>query len=198
MADPTPRRGFALLGLALLALPLTGCVTVVAGGDTATTTPTTPAVQRPRVLDMTNIDPCTLLTPEQQRTFGIDLPPSPDDSAVHQAKSCYFANEKGFEGLSFTPIPHKGIDQFAPGKVNAEVRNLTASGFPAKENFTPLRNPDLPRFCFVIVDVAPGQVLETQYTETARSGPPVLTRDDVCKRAAQAADAAITTLMNKN
>ncbi|SDN29603.1 Protein of unknown function [Allokutzneria albata] len=190
MADCRRLTRFSVL---LLALPLTGCVNVV-GGDTPPV-PTTALVERPRVLDMNGVDPCALLTQEQQRGFDIDLPPTPGDSAVLQAKSCYFANQKGFESISLVPIPHTGVDRFTDGKVNADVRDLIVNGFPAKENVIRVNLPNHPPSCDVVVDVAPGQVLDVHYGETGRNGPPVRDREYVCKRAKEAAEAAISTLM---
>ncbi|MCP3799660.1 DUF3558 domain-containing protein [Allokutzneria sp. A3M-2-11 16] len=191
------RRRLVWLGATMLALSLAGCVNVVGADVPTTTVSTTPPVQRPRLLDMTKVDPCALFTPEQQRAFGIDLPPTPDDSAVFQSKSCFLANEKGFEAIGFIAIPHSGVDRFSAGKVNADVRDLTVSGFPAKENVVRITIPDYPPTCDVVVDVAPGQVLNVTYKETVRSGPPVRDREYVCRRAKEAAEAAISTLMNK-
>ncbi|MCP3799253.1 DUF3558 domain-containing protein [Allokutzneria sp. A3M-2-11 16] len=196
VADRTARRRLTALGVGLLALPLVSCVNVVGSDTPATTTPTTPAVQRPRVLSMADVDPCTLLTPEQQRTFGIDQPSRPDDSVVLNAKSCRFPNEALSTSVSFIPIPHTGIDRFAAGEVRGEVRDLSIGGFPAKENFVPVK-PNLPPWCDVVVDVAPGQALNARYSKNGTTKPPFLTRDELCKRAAEAAEAAIATLMNK-
>ncbi|SDN28840.1 DUF3558 domain-containing protein [Allokutzneria albata] len=196
MASRAARHRLVGLGVTLLALPLAGCVNVV-GADTPTTVSTTPSIQRPRVLDMTNVDPCTLLIPEQQRTFGIDRPPRPDDSVVLQAKSCRFPNEELSTSVSFVPIPHTGIDRFAAGKVNAEVRDLVIGGFPAKENLIRTKT-DPPPACDVVVDVAPGQTLQARYSKNGSIKPPFLTSDVLCQRAAQAAEAAIATLMSRN
>ncbi|WP_143261441.1 DUF3558 domain-containing protein [Allokutzneria sp. NRRL B-24872] len=193
MAD----RRTAWLALALLAMPLTGCVNVVGAETvTTTTTSTTPQVQRPRVLDMAGVDPCVLLSREQQAAFGIDSSPGPDDSAVFEAKACYFWNHKGFESVSFIPVPHMGVDRFSAGRVKADVRDLDVSGFPAKENIVRVQLPNYPPSCDVVVDVAPGQVLNVHYAELSRGGkPPQLSREYICRRAHAAAEAAISTLM---
>jgi hypothetical protein len=201
MAD---RHRHTWLAIAVLVLPLAGCTNVVGTATPTTTTSTTPSVQRPRILDMTNVDPCTLLTPEQQRAFNIDLPPRPDDSVVFQAKSCRFPNDKGFESIGFVAIPHTGIERFAEGKVNADVRDLTVNGFPAKENITRIKLPNYPPTwgprgglgppSLFLFSVPPGQVLNVHYAETGRA--PMRDREYACQRAKEAAEAAISTLMN--
>ncbi|GAA3996171.1 hypothetical protein GCM10022247_15160 [Allokutzneria multivorans] len=191
MAD---RRHFAWLGTGLLAMSLTGCVTVVGADTPITSTSTTPHVDRPRVLDLTHVDPCTLFSAAQQRVFGIDSPARPGESSVFESKSCRFPNDKAFESFYLVPVPHTGADRFAGGKVNADVRETAVSGFPSRDLVVRTRPPGEAPACDVVVDVAPGQVLIVGFSETRGYGP---VRDEgfACRRAHEAAEAAISTLM---
>ncbi|MCO1580991.1 DUF3558 domain-containing protein [Crossiella sp. SN42] len=192
------RRIVVAVTAGMLALGLAGC----GGGNAAPTTtataqPTTSSAPakpaRPRDLDLSAVKACDLLSAQQQAAFGIDTPPKAGRSTTFDADDCFFT--AGQDRISFflVPITKQGIERFAPGRVNGEVRELTVSGYLAYEAWTPLAPGN--QFCAVHVDVADGQVLRSHYAENGRKQP--LGREELCKRAAQVAENALATLVKK-
>jgi Protein of unknown function (DUF3558) len=67
-----------LATIAAVAVLIPACGATTAGTDTAETSASSPAPTlppRPREIDLTDVDTCTLLTPEQQRQLGTDRAP---------------------------------------------------------------------------------------------------------------------------
>ncbi|MFB9906075.1 DUF3558 domain-containing protein [Allokutzneria oryzae] len=181
-----------LASAAALAMICTACQQAV-GGNASPPQDTPPTVQRPRDLPLDKVDPCQLLTSEQQRTFAIDAPGRPATSTMFENGSvCNYSAWADRSGLSFTLIKNAGIDFFAKKNINAELRDLDIIGFRAREMFTPLAS-HLDPFCTIVVDVAKGQVLHTMFDKSIDKER--LTREQVCAKAKQGAEAAVTTLM---
>jgi hypothetical protein len=78
---------------------------------------------------------------------------------------------------------------FTQGDLEAQVTALEVRGFPAVQA-VPNRFSD---FCSVLIDVAPGQLIDVQYADGGRE-PPV-PQDQLCQGAEQVADAAAQTLL---
>ncbi|WP_235038513.1 DUF3558 domain-containing protein [Kibdelosporangium aridum] len=151
-----------------------------------------PSVSRPRDLAMSGVRPCDLLTPDQQRKFGVDDQPRTNDDQTLQAQSCYFDSQKLRTKISISPLTSFGIERFQPRKVNGEVRPLTIRAFPAVEVFTEtIETIDM--FCVVVVDVAAGQAVHVNYGEDGLR--PHLGRSEVCRRAAEVADVVTGNLL---
>ncbi|WP_260478693.1 DUF3558 domain-containing protein [Kibdelosporangium aridum] len=151
-----------------------------------------PTVSRPRDLAMSGVRPCDLLTPDQQRKFGVDDQPRINDDQTLQAQSCYFDSQKLRTKISVSPLTSFGIERFQPGKVNGEVRPLTLREFPAVEVFTEtIETIDM--FCVVVVDVAAGQAVHVNYGEDGLR--PHLGRSEVCRRAVEVADVVTGNLL---
>ncbi|MFB9906073.1 DUF3558 domain-containing protein [Allokutzneria oryzae] len=189
MFDKTVRT---LVSAVTLAIACTACQQLVDGE--ASTLPSAPLpAQRPRDLPLDKVAPCQLLTPEQQRDFAINAPGRPETSPTFDnGPVCNYSSEVQSTGVSFTLVKNKGIDFFTKNNVNAELRDLDIRGFRAREMFTPLA-PELWAFCTVVVDTAKDQVLHAMFSE--RGNTPRLTREQVCAKAKQGAEAAVTTLM---
>ncbi|WHT20694.1 DUF3558 domain-containing protein [Crossiella sp. CA-258035] len=194
MAD----RRILIAATTALALGLAACGGGNAGPGTSSTaqsststSPATPA--RPKVLDLNGVRPCELLTKEQQAPFGIDRPIQAGHSDTLNADDCNFINDKEKVGFVLTAMTKEGVARFAPGQVTGEVRQVAVSGYFAYEVWTPSMPGN--EFCTVQVDVADGQVLRSHYSESNRKQP--LGRAELCKRAAQVAEAAVATLSKK-
>jgi uncharacterized protein DUF3558 len=193
-----------LLGVA--ALVLAGC-TVNTPGEAKTQAPSTRSTAptsgrtggasgvpsaRPREIKLDGSNPCELLTQDQLQRFAIDTPPRPGKDTTFQAATCDFLSHAAESSLHVTPVTTVGIDQFAPGKVTGSVQARTIQGFPAFENHIDGASAGND-FCSVTVDVANGQVLDTMFGEQGSKQP--MTKDAVCQKANELADAAMTTLL---
>lgn len=176
-------------GVPLAQPPSSTSATTSTSRATSTTLPVRP---RPRQLLVADVQPCDLLAADQQRRFGIDTAPSPDDDPSLQAMTCDFISHAQKIAIAVSPLTNFGIDRFQPGKVNGEVRSLTVRTFPAVEVFTEtIETIDM--FCVVVVDVADKQAVHVSYSENGVR--PHLGRSVVCERAAQVADAVVGNLL---
>ncbi|MFC0111341.1 DUF3558 domain-containing protein [Kibdelosporangium aridum] len=195
-----------LVSFSLAAMALAACTTEHAGVPVAqrgplTTSTTQPpssstssptSVPRPRDLVMSGSRPCDLLTPDQQRRFGIDDQPRTDDDPTLRAQSCYFDSNKQRTTFAISALTSFGIERFQPRKINGEVRPLTVRAFPAVEVFTQtIESIDM--FCVVVVDVAAGQAVHVNFREAGLR--PHLGRAEVCRRAAEVADVVMGNLL---
>jgi hypothetical protein len=82
-----------------------------------------------------------------------------------------------------------GIELFTSGELAAEVRPVQAHGFPAVVA-VPTR---FTKWCTVIIDVAPGQLLDVQFADGGRRPP--IAQPQLCQDAEQVADAVMATLL---
>jgi hypothetical protein len=103
----------------------------------------------------------------------------------------YIGYEPRAIAVSVTIVTTVGVELITSGTLAAEVRSLQVQGFPAVLA-VPSRLPD---FCSVVVDVAPGQLLELHFADGGRK-PPV-PQPELCRGAEQAADAAMATLLTR-
>ncbi|GGM71469.1 hypothetical protein GCM10012275_47400 [Longimycelium tulufanense] len=165
-----------------------------ASSETTSAAPNPKPSDRPREVKLDGKDPCSLLTDAQKAQFVLDRPPRSDKSSTfNDASACYFRSEADETGAALYAITDMGIQEFGPGQVNGEVQEIRVQGFPAYEIHTPGQPPG-DDFCTVNVDVADGQVLRAHYSEDGRKKNP-LGKEEVCRRAARLADAAMTTLL---
>jgi uncharacterized protein DUF3558 len=138
------------------------------------------------------VNPCELLSPAQLQRFAIDSPPRPDKDTTFQTPTCNFSSDSTRTGLRLTPISSVGIERFEPGKVTGHVEPRVVQGFPALENHIDGASAGND-FCSVTVDIAQGQVLDAMFGEDGTKQP--MTKDAVCQKANELADAAMTTLL---
>lgn len=183
-------RGAVVVVVLLL---LTGCTTISGQAGPAESPTTTPA--RPRDVRIDGVDPCTLLTEEQREELGLDGEPSLDVGPLppypsNEIPLCLFG---GFRprsvSLGVAVITTAGADLFLSGDLAADIRQIQVSGFPALVAIAP-RNTD---FCSVVVDVAPGQVVDVNFRLDGQdAGAPV---ESLCQDAQRAAGAVMDTLL---
>jgi len=91
-------------------------------------------------------------------------------------------------GLSI--VTTTGVELFTSGELAAEVSPAEVHGFPAVVA-VPTRSPD---WCTVVVDVAPGQLLDIQFADGGRM--PAIPQPRLCQDAQTVADAIMTTLLS--
>jgi hypothetical protein len=174
-------------------LLLAGCATISGQAEPAAPSSSVPA--RPREVRIDGVDPCSLLTEEQRAELGLDAQPRLDVGPLPPYPGtdiplCLFG---GFRprsvSLGVAVITNTGVDLFLSGGLVADVQWTQVSGFPALVAIAP-RNTD---FCSVVVDVAPGQVVDVNFRLDGRdSGAPV---ESLCQEAERAAGAVMNTLL---
>jgi hypothetical protein len=152
---------------------------------------------RPREVRLDGVDPCSLLTEEQRAELGLDARPVFSEAPIglYPGSDVPACDIRGFEpravatGISL--VTTVGIERFTSGELDAELRPVEVQGFPAVVA-VPTRFTD---YCTVIVDVAPGQLLDVQFATGGRQPP--IPQPQLCRDAEIVAGAAMTTLLNR-
>jgi Protein of unknown function (DUF3558) len=178
-----------LAALALLAVLLAGCTPVPAGPAGLALPP------RPREVRVDGVDPCSLLTVAQRKDLGLDGRPvlAANKSALYNGAVVPLCSIVGNEPraiiIGVSVVTSAGLDLWTAGKLAADVRPVQVERFPAVIA-VPTRFND---FCNVIVDVAPGQLVDIQAGDGGRKPP--IPQVELCGAAQQAAGEAIGTLL---
>jgi Protein of unknown function (DUF3558) len=178
--------------LAVAAVLLTACTTVVEGSPSAPSGVLLPP--RPREVRLDGVDPCSLLTPEQRAGLGLDSEPRPTRSYVElfrgNVPSCTMIGlEPAAVGIGVSAVTSVGIERWQEGDLAANIQPTRVSGFPALIA-TPARYTT---YCNVEVDVAAGQLLDVQFSDGGNH--PSIPQADLCRRGQQAAEAVMATLL---
>lgn len=183
----------------LVMLPVvlaTGCgtQTVTPGGGTEpapTASGSEPQLPpRPREVRVDNVDPCTLITPDQQQQLGIDSTPRPGGGSSRGEPACSFGHAKSepFFSFNLVTVPFEGAEAWLTR--SGEVRIVDVAGFGAVE--TASGATGAAGDCIVSVDIADGQYLGVLFVG---DGAGSFTPDEMCERARLAAAAATRTLL---
>jgi hypothetical protein len=191
--------GSLLVGVVLL---VTGC-TAVDGSATpagATTSVAPLGIElppRPRDVPIAGVEPCSLLTEEQRAELGLDGLAVSDSGPVglYGGAEVPLCTISGWEpraiAVGLTIVTTAGVELFTSGELAAEVRPVQVRGFPAVVA-VPTRFTE---FCTVIVDVAPGQLLDVQFADGGRLPP--IPQPELCRGAQGVAEAAMATLLTR-
>ena len=148
---------------------------------------------RPREIDITGVDTCTLLTSEQQRGLGTDTAPEftnyPDR---YGNRRCDYGKNLSspYFGYSVKVVTQEDVTVYLSGERDVTARVVSTAGFPAVQN----RSPDDERGCFVDVSTKDGQYLSVQYSESTGSADTV---EVACEKARAAAEMAMQTLLTQ-
>ena len=152
---------------------------------------------RPQEVRLDGIDPCSLLTEEQRAELGLDGRPVFSQAPVGlyggaEVPSC---TTGGFEPRAVTVgvslVTSVGIERFTSGELAAELRPIEVQGFPALVA-VPTRFTD---YCTVIVDVAPGQLLDVQFATGGRQPP--IPQTQLCRDAEIVAGEVVATVLDR-
>jgi hypothetical protein len=141
------------------------------------------------------VDPCSLLTEAQRADLGLDARPVFDlsPSLLYPGPEVPACVIGGFEPRAITVgvsvVASAGIELFTSGELAADVTSVEVQGYPAAVA-VPTRSPD---WCTVVVDVAPGQLLDVQFADGGREPP--IPQPQLCRDAEIVADAVMTTLL---
>jgi hypothetical protein len=184
-------RGAVVVAIMLL---LAGCTTI--GGQAEPASPPTSASPvRPKEVRIDRVDPCSLLTEAHRAELGLDGRPVLDRSPTRlypggDVPSCVVS---GFEPravwTAVTLVATTGIERFTAGELLVDVRPAEVRGFPALT----AKPQDFTEWCSVIVDIAPGQLLEARFADGG--GEPPVPQEQLCDDAAVVADRAMATLL---
>ncbi|WP_433558862.1 DUF3558 domain-containing protein [Pseudonocardia xinjiangensis] len=150
---------------------------------------------RPREVRVDGVDPCSLLTTEQRAELGLDGSPlfGTGPSELYPGADVPTCAIRGYEPravvVGVSNVTTTGIELYTSGRLVAEVRAAEVRGFPAVVA-VPIRHTD---GCTVIVDVAPGQLLDIQFADGGRLPP--IPQPELCRGAQVTADAVMVTLL---
>jgi hypothetical protein len=182
-----------VLLIAVILVLVGGCT----GGGGGSAEPTGLSLPpRPRDLRIDGVEPCSLLTEQQRAELGLDGTPRSS-----RAPSVLFGGDeatcfvRGFQPRAVTVgvgvVTTAGIEVFTEGDVSASLTRLDVQGFPAIQAL-PTR---FTKFCSVLVDVAPGQLLDIQYSDGGRTPP--IPQEQLCRDAEQVANASMRSLLSR-
>jgi hypothetical protein len=190
----------ALLGV--LIVLLAGCST---GGQaspadppaTKQAAPTTLSLPpRPRDVPIDGVDPCSLLTPAQRAELQLDRPPQPrrEPSLLYpgEVSWCSIRGNGPAISISISTVTTAGIEFWTAGQAAAELRPVVIAEFPALV----AKSEVVDDGCKVLLDVAPGQLLDVQL-RSAGANPPI-PEDQLCRDAEQAANLVMDTLLSQH
>ncbi|TQM08943.1 uncharacterized protein DUF3558 [Pseudonocardia kunmingensis] len=150
---------------------------------------------RPREVRLDGVDPCSLLTEEQRAELGLDARPVSTQSPVslYEGAEVPLCTIGGFTPRAVTAgvslVTSVGIERFTSGQLAAEIRPTVVRGFPAVLAI-PTRFAD---YCTVVVDVAPGQLLDVQFATGGRQPP--IPQPQLCEDAEVVAAEVMMTLL---
>ncbi|MCP2169317.1 Protein of unknown function (DUF3558) [Goodfellowiella coeruleoviolacea] len=211
ISPTTARRAVAratagvLVGLVLVGLVLVGCASGVTGGTPVASPGASSGANsvrgsrgadaenlpaRPEELRVDGVDPCRLLTAEQQRELGADVAPSldvdnADDFGNHACAYSKYRGEPRY-GWSIVAVAQEGATVWLREKRASDARVVRVGDFGAVEI-----RVGADTACSVVVDVAEGQNLDVQFTLITAGA---LTQDEMCAKAGQGAELAVRTL----
>ncbi|WP_170225444.1 DUF3558 domain-containing protein [Pseudonocardia cypriaca] len=188
--------------LGVLIVLLAGCST--GGQASPADPPTTPQASpttvslppRPRDIPIDGVDPCSLLTPEQRVGLRLDRPPQPrrEPSLLYpgEVSWCSIRGNEPAISISISTVTTAGIEFWTSGQAAGELRPAEIAEFPALV----ARSQVLDDGCKVLLDVAPGQLLDVQ-ARSAGADPPI-PEDQLCRDAERAADLVMDTLLSQH
>jgi hypothetical protein len=151
---------------------------------------------RPREVRIDRVDPCSLLTAEQRVILGLDARPVSDSapSVLYNGGEVPLCTIGGSRPRAIVVglgvVTTAGIELFTSGKLAAAVGPIQVHGFPA----VVAKPTRFTEYCTVIVDVAPGQLLDVQFRDGGRQPP--IPQDQLCRDAEQVAGVAMGTLLS--
>jgi hypothetical protein len=141
------------------------------------------------------VDPCSLLTEEQREELGLDGRPVLDRSPTNlypggDVPACVVS---GFEPravwVGVNLVATTGIERYTSGELLVDIRPTEVQGFPA---LTAVPR-DFTEWCSLIVDIAPGQLIDVHFADGGRKPP--IPQDQLCDDAALVADRVMDTLL---
>ncbi len=149
---------------------------------------------RPRDLPLDGVEPCSLLTEQQRLELGLDGRPasSTKPSALFRGDETICLYSGSFPRAVFVGVgmvTTMGIESIVDHDLDAALTGLDIHGFPAARA-VPKR---FTKFCSVFIGVAPGQLVDVQFSDGGREPP--IPQGSLCSDAEQVAKASMLTLL---
>ena len=163
----------------------------------STSAPTVSLPPRPADLPVAERDPCTLLTPAQQRELGVDVPPTRAELEA-PAVGCHFDRLIGKPGYGYLVSyrTDRDVDYWLSGPERGRAIPITVAGYPGVQYglANPYQDPrnQGSQVCFAAVDVAERQQLVVQFGPSDQDELPGL--DAKCVKAKQVAEIVLQNL----
>jgi len=161
------------------------------GATSATSQPSTgskPSVTRPKKVDLTGVDSCSVLTDAQKKQFDLVRESARLPYPTHpEAILCSLGSSDFSYGVGAAVITTEGIEMYDQGVESGKAATMVVGGFPAVLSEFPGALPA----CFLGLDVADGQMIELQVDGSK------LPMAELCARAAKIAEAVVQTISAK-
>ncbi|OLR90905.1 DUF3558 domain-containing protein [Actinokineospora bangkokensis] len=198
--------------VAALAIGASACTsteggTAVAGGGggggsepTSTTTgeptPTVAIPPRPAALPLDSVDPCALLSADQQKQLGITRSQARTDSSApfEGSKQCLLNAGGGGNYYYFvvSAVTSEGIAPWLDGQRNVDAELVSVAGYgAARYTLAGAEAGETESNCTTTVDVADDQQLKVDAVPVSIGK---FSQQQVCQMSEQAAGLAVTTL----
>lgn len=181
----------------LLLLMTAGCTTTTTGSPTAEAAPApgtsaSPGASlppRPRELPLSGIDPCALLTTDQQADIGV-ADPTPGTSPELGTPLCQWDRfpAEPQDAYLVNLLTAQGASYALGSATGASITEV--AGFAAVSTTGSRALPG--RNCLLFIDVAEGQTLNVAYQYEGRTEP--MTTEIACDKARTAAELMLETL----
>ena len=169
-----------------LALVVALCVVLGACAAPVAGTPSAAPAVRPREVRLEGVNTCSLLTPAQVVQLGLEGSGLRDQR--NGQDSCGWSGFKPREiATLISAVPIHGIQDYDTNPSHNNVTVIEIRGYPALQLSYTTRSDN----CAVGVDVAPGQLVDVEFS--AYTSPVPLA--DLCAGARQVADYAIGNLL---
>ncbi|HEX6342889.1 DUF3558 domain-containing protein [Umezawaea sp.] len=147
-----------------------------------------PPVTRPKEVDLTGVDSCSVLTDAQKKQFDLVRESARLPYPTHpEAVLCSLGSSDFSYGVGAAVITSEGIEMYAEGLESGKASATVVGGFPAVLSEFPGALPA----CFVGLDVADGQMVEVQVDGSKLPMP------ELCTRATKIAEAVVQTISAK-
>ncbi|MGH3972898.1 MAG: DUF3558 domain-containing protein [Pseudonocardiaceae bacterium] len=181
------KRGIALLVwvLVIVMAPLAGCSGAEGSSPATDRRQLSPLVDNPRDIRAYGDEPCDVLTTEQLKTFGFDLPPRSTETLPSGNKVCVWIDSGRNGELAATTYPDWNILErtYANRAALPVFQPFQLAGLPAV-----VHQPGAVATCDVTVGLAERQGLEIEFTDLRQP------YEDPCGAARVAAEVAVGNL----
>ncbi|MEV0676726.1 DUF3558 domain-containing protein [Actinosynnema sp. NPDC050436] len=143
---------------------------------------------RPKTINVRDVDPCSLLTEAQRAEFGTDQPPQKGAVPGFDWATCHYNRADGKYLVGTTVIGTEGIDFYTGSAQADQAEKVEVAGFPAVLVKEPGKLPK----CTIAVDVSDGQMVDANVSSFADT--PI---EELCRLVPQVAGAVVANLMAK-
>jgi hypothetical protein len=157
----------------------------ISGGSTVTSLP--PLPDPPKNIDLSGVDPCSLITADQRRQLGIAYAVPGKKPVRDGGSSCSL--DTGAIGGGWLLVVEPNLDPatWLLNKGNTDGQATTVAGYPAvKYHLSGIQTQ-----CIIAIRTKRGQSLSSQYSGTDRAVP----FEEYCAGATKVAEAALVTLL---